>query len=106
MTTIFPSYKVSASSSSIYVPRKQSPVTTYYIITRVDIVGTYFCSAMCWGYSYKILANKCLEMYKTCHTYIWEHVSHLKRIFTSYKIYSYVTYICQHNILTFLVRHK
>ena len=41
-TTVLPSAKVPPSLSSIYVPRKQSTVTTDYIIPRVDIVGPDF----------------------------------------------------------------
>ena len=38
-TTVFPNARVSVSLSSISVPEKQTPVTTDYIIIRVDIVG-------------------------------------------------------------------
>ena len=40
--TVLPSDKVPASLSLISVSRKQSPVTTDYIIPRVDIVGPEF----------------------------------------------------------------
>ena len=41
-TTFLSSDKEPASLSYIYVPRKQSPLTTDYIITIVDIVGPEF----------------------------------------------------------------
>ena len=41
-TAVLSSAKLSATSLAISVPRKQYPVTTDYIIPRVDIVGPGF----------------------------------------------------------------
>ena len=68
---VLPSAKVTSSLSSIYVPREKSPVTTYYIIPKVDIVGTKFREFMFGGLDkYKKLAWECVDMDKTWHNYV------------------------------------
>ena len=69
-TTVFPSTKVPASLSSIYVPKKKSTVTTDYIITIGEIVGTDSREFMFGGADgYKKLAKTFVDMDKACHTY-------------------------------------
>ena len=60
-TKVFPSAIVPASLSSIYVPRKPSPVTTDYIIPTVEIDSKGFYSDMCSGYPYNIIATNYSE---------------------------------------------
>ena len=70
-TTVFTSAKVPASLSPIYVPRKQSPVQTDYIIPRVDIFGPEFREFLFGGADrYKNLACKCFDMDRACNAYI------------------------------------
>ena len=62
--------KLPNSLSSISVPRKQSPVTTDYIITRVEIGGPEFRLFAFYGADrYKNLASKCVDMDKACNNY-------------------------------------
>ena len=69
-TTVFPSANYPASLSSIYVPRKWSPVTTDYIHTIVDISGIDFNKTMYGGGNKtKVLENKCLDLDRVCHKY-------------------------------------
>ena len=66
---VFPSVKVPAILSSHHVPRKPSPVSTDYIILRVDIDGRYFSKAMINKNSYLILAGHCILEDEYCHSY-------------------------------------
>ena len=63
-TTFLPSYRVPDSLLSVFLPRKQSPVTTDYIIPRVYIVDPEFRVFMFGGEDrYKRLAWKCVYIY-------------------------------------------
>ena len=57
-TTVFPSAKVPALLSSIYVPRKPFPVTTNYIIPIFYIDGGEFYNSICSEYTFKIFETK------------------------------------------------
>ena len=71
-TTVLPSDKDPASLSSISVLRKPSPVTTDYIHPIFEINGGCVFNAMCGGVNtYKVLANKCLDLDKSFHTFFF-----------------------------------
>ena len=55
-----PSAKIPDSLSSISAPRKKSPVKTYYIVPRVEIVGPEFRSFVFGGADgYNMLEKVC-----------------------------------------------
>ena len=77
-TTVLPRAKILASLSSVYVPRKPSPVTTEYIHPRLESFGSEYRNVIfCGRNPYKVLENKALDMDKACCNYFWEHVIHL-----------------------------
>ena len=69
-TKILPTAKNSSILSSIFIPRKPSPVTTDWIHNIVDNNGRDIINAMCGGGNKtKVLANKCVDLDRACNKY-------------------------------------